>query len=143
MKSNDLGISRELLEAWVLDLQTSTANVALMQMQELLANHIEEPRGVVETKTVVTITDEKGRAKCVSGDWCEKCDIVKPHETRRADCWPDPAPAVVVLPDREEEDNPQWREGRDGAYINHDFDEVRGCAEGWNACLDKVKEMNR
>lgn len=46
------------------------------------------------------------------------------------------APVAVVLPDRKTElDQPQ--------RLDSTFNYLDGQIDGWNACLDKVKEMNR
>lgn len=44
----------------------------------------------------------------------------------------------VALPERQPEDDPNWWHGN---CPNHDYDEVRGYAEGWNACLDEIAKL--
>lgn len=46
----------------------------------------------------------------------------------------------VALPARQPNDDPAWWYGD---CPNHDYDEVRGYADGWNACLDEISKLGR
>ena len=43
------------------------------------------PPAPADIKQVVTVEDETG-FKYVSGDWCERCDAITPHERRCVEC---------------------------------------------------------
>ncbi len=83
--------------------------------------------------SVVVVKDEYGQTVISSG-WCETCDGMTAHETRCVGCSVMQDTRSVVLPEREESPNEQVQ-----FFPNHDFD----WQDGWNACLDKVKELNQ
>ncbi|MEO8644560.1 hypothetical protein [Pseudomonas sp.] len=114
------------------------AGCALEELRALLAAPVVERQVIdldaVDWETIQQAADDSNWMpnEYMRNDWvADVCNFLK---YGRADISP-PAPVAVVLPERKTElDQPQM--------LDSTFNYLDGQIDGWNACLDKVKELN-
>ena len=81
------------------------------------------------------ITPDCPDCACVQDGQC-LCIPSKPAAQHQGE------PVAVVMPERADEERPEFFSGGDHKDIEHDFDEERGRAIGWNECIDELERLN-
>lgn len=132
--SDKIGVSREFLEVIANSSERTLTeiNFVIRQARALLsAPAVERQEPVYQLS---------GRMQHISPSWTDVNKEVFDEYTSRGGDWitrtlytSPPAPVAVVLPPRKSEHYSE--EDCDDEYPEH--------AKGWNACLDKVKELNQ
>lgn len=125
--TNKLEISRELAEQLALPVVDGEKLLperfqARALLASILANHSEEPLGVVEPVEAMLLSDcvEFNHKAYGAGYFSTEVTMLYTSP---------PALVAVVLPERQEVESGE-------AYLQEDW------VSGWNACIDKVKELN-
>lgn len=73
-------------------------------------------------------------------NWCAAVAHILNEQTPSAQKQGEPV--AVVMPERADEERPEFFSGGDHKDIEHDFDEERGRAIGWNECIDELERLN-